>query len=82
MPDIDPRLMTFLAGRLEKCPLCKWIHEDLKQHGEFTKDYPHNGNLSSPIFPMDKKPVHLNLEGIVLVDGIKRVILPEDRIQD
>ena len=75
---VDPRLMDFLRGRVSKCPLCKWMFEDLELHGEFTKDYPKNQNLSSPLFPQDKKRVHLKLEGVTLVDDLEFVKLPGD----
>lgn len=73
---IDPKLLFFLRGRLEKCPLCKWCLEDLELHGQFTKDYPKNQNLSSPLFPLEMKPKHLVLEGVTLLDGVSSVLVP------
>ncbi len=75
---IDPKLLVFLRGRVEKCPLCKWILEDLELHGQLTKDHPHNQNLSSPLFPLDAKPKHLALEGVTLLEGLSSVNVPEE----
>lgn len=79
---IDPKLLVFLRGRVEKCPLCKWTLEDLELHGQLTKDYPHNQNLSSPLFPLDAKTKHLALEGVRLLDGLESVQTPVDRGQE
>lgn len=75
---VDPKLLAFLRGRVEKCPLCKWCLEDLELHGSFTKDYPYNQNLSSPLFPLDAKPKHLALEGVTLLEGLSSVQVPRE----
>jgi len=55
--------MKALPARITKCFLCKWILQDLVQHGNLT-GHPKT-EFAGVIFPEKAKLRHLQLEGIL-----------------
>jgi hypothetical protein len=52
--------LEFVQSKVETCFLCKWIRQDLEQHGKLT-GWPLD-SFNKPEFPIDAKLVHVLLE--------------------
>jgi len=57
------RLLGRLAPRRDKCFLCKWIEQDIRENGGLT-GHPFDWSHSS-LFPIRGKVWHLRLEGML-----------------